>query len=249
MGTHHPKHGAWCGAQTYPTRCSCGARVYYFHCNHGCSVLFDALGWPWPQHRCSKYAHAQTAIDESYVPNILPPAERPWQSGRPIRVCAPLPQGAAEGVGVIKEVLDLGLFGKPHSPSASTTPVTRNRPATADLLRVTVDVDGPDCEEVTRYRMLVEQETWSQLGGERLDPVRFTVAGRIVLKQSAFWRCTSLDWPDSERPTKRDWYRVELNGGRYIWTGKAWLEERSLLQPPDVVMRQLSTFRHPSLFH
>ena len=47
-----PSHGPWCATRTFGTKCpDCDAAVFYFTCNHGSRVFFDALGWPWPEHR------------------------------------------------------------------------------------------------------------------------------------------------------------------------------------------------------
>ncbi len=47
------RHGWWCGARTYPLTCKyCGSAIFHFSCDCGCSVLFEALGSPWPVHRC-----------------------------------------------------------------------------------------------------------------------------------------------------------------------------------------------------
>ncbi len=47
------EHGWWCGARTYPFTCKfCGLEIFHFSCDCGCSVLFEELGPPWPQHRC-----------------------------------------------------------------------------------------------------------------------------------------------------------------------------------------------------
>lgn len=46
-------HGWWCGARTRPIRCRmCRAEVFWFSCDCGSSVVFDALGSPWPVHDC-----------------------------------------------------------------------------------------------------------------------------------------------------------------------------------------------------
>lgn len=51
-----PQHGWWCNAHTYPTHCKyCGAPVFFFTCDCGSKVFFDALGPPWPEHRCAQY--------------------------------------------------------------------------------------------------------------------------------------------------------------------------------------------------
>ena len=48
-----PPHGPWCGARVVPMRCrTCRTKIFWFSCEHGSSVLFDALGSPWPRHDC-----------------------------------------------------------------------------------------------------------------------------------------------------------------------------------------------------
>ncbi len=47
------QHGSWCNAKTIPMTCKfCSAQIFWLSCDCGSSVLFDELGWPWPQHRC-----------------------------------------------------------------------------------------------------------------------------------------------------------------------------------------------------
>lgn len=49
-------HGSWCNTKTRPTKCQyCQEKVFYFSCDHGCKVLFDELGDPWPRHYCEEY--------------------------------------------------------------------------------------------------------------------------------------------------------------------------------------------------
>jgi hypothetical protein len=48
-----PVHGLWCGTRIVPLRCrACGLDIFWLTCEHGCSVLFEALGSPWPKHDC-----------------------------------------------------------------------------------------------------------------------------------------------------------------------------------------------------
>lgn len=52
------------GSKTYPTHCSyCGKNVYYYEKKHKSGrtskVFFDALGKPWPLHRCREYLNGR----------------------------------------------------------------------------------------------------------------------------------------------------------------------------------------------
>ena len=47
-------------SKTYPTHCpSCGSDVFYYEKKHASGriskVFFEALGKPWPRHRCREY--------------------------------------------------------------------------------------------------------------------------------------------------------------------------------------------------
>ena len=54
-------HGWWCNSKTIPMTCKyCGDRIFWLSCDCGSSVLFDELGWPWPQHRCAGLAPKPT---------------------------------------------------------------------------------------------------------------------------------------------------------------------------------------------
>ena len=44
------------GRRTYPTHCRyCGRDVFYHENEYGSRVFFEALGEPWPKHRCREY--------------------------------------------------------------------------------------------------------------------------------------------------------------------------------------------------
>ena len=48
-----PTHDPWCQTSTFPTFCRvCGQQIFILSCTCGSSVIFDRLGWPWPQHVC-----------------------------------------------------------------------------------------------------------------------------------------------------------------------------------------------------
>lgn len=54
-------HGWWCNSKTIPMTCKfCGDQIFWLSCDCGSSVLFDELGWPWPQHRCAGLAPKPT---------------------------------------------------------------------------------------------------------------------------------------------------------------------------------------------
>lgn len=72
-----PIHGEWCHTRTVPTTCGyCGLRVFYFECDCGCKVFFEALGDPWPKHRCEEYLTATARTRPE------PPPEKPARPSR-----------------------------------------------------------------------------------------------------------------------------------------------------------------------
>jgi hypothetical protein len=49
-----PGHAPQCATKTRPSTCAaCGAGVFWLSCTCGSVLLLDALGDPWPLHRCS----------------------------------------------------------------------------------------------------------------------------------------------------------------------------------------------------
>ena len=49
------------GSRTYPTHCRyCGKDVFYHENEYGSRVFFEALGKPWPQHRCQEYLNRRS---------------------------------------------------------------------------------------------------------------------------------------------------------------------------------------------
>ena len=47
----------------------CGQQVFFYQSKRGGRVFFDALGWPWPKHKCTDKKSAQTGV--------VRPVERP----------------------------------------------------------------------------------------------------------------------------------------------------------------------------
>ena len=48
-------------SRTYPTYCRyCGKDVFYHENEYGSRVFFEALGRPWPRHRCREYLNRHT---------------------------------------------------------------------------------------------------------------------------------------------------------------------------------------------
>ena len=53
-------------SKTIPTHCPyCGKDVFYYKNEHGSRVFFEALGKPWPKHRCREYLnrHNKTRLN------------------------------------------------------------------------------------------------------------------------------------------------------------------------------------------
>ena len=48
-----PGHGPFCKTRSYPRKCKyCGQKIFFVSCTCGSAMLFDRLGWPWPEHWC-----------------------------------------------------------------------------------------------------------------------------------------------------------------------------------------------------
>lgn len=70
MYDSHVTHGKACHARTMRTTCQyCGKSVFYFKCDHDSRVFFDALGQPWPKHRCAEYLKAASRSGMTAIPS------------------------------------------------------------------------------------------------------------------------------------------------------------------------------------
>src|SRR5690606_17773624 len=50
-------------SKTHPTVCKgCGRNVFYYENTHGSRVFFDALGNPWPKHKCDRSKYREQAL-------------------------------------------------------------------------------------------------------------------------------------------------------------------------------------------
>ena len=129
-----PSHGLFCQSRVFPISCwYCDQRIHILRCSCGSTVLFDALGWPWPLHRCPEYRDLNgvgggdgsvgvpDSLEHTARASSLP--ERP--SALPavaIESVAPSPGPPLEVVAVIREIYtstkrtraidDLSDFGK-----------------------------------------------------------------------------------------------------------------------------------------
>src|SRR5580700_779160 len=123
-----PTHRPSCQTWTYRTNCrSCNRPIWVLQCTCDSAVLFDSLGWPWPEHDCgssggiggsglSGWAAVDilranaVPIDPSIMQKAFTPPEidkqKPSKTPAPEQIRAVQPKGA-ERVTLLAVIRDL----------------------------------------------------------------------------------------------------------------------------------------------
>ena len=200
------RHGFWCNARTIPMRCRCCGTnpIFWFSCECGCSVLWDDLGPPWPNHRCFRgYSHGDV---DSVEEQILAPARLPWTDS----MAAVPPGDEAEEfqvTGIVGgRVLERNItkkFGVEDTPSGRLLlgPLGGFRPGTVTVHTIHPLAGGqlPRRESVTAWT------SRTKLRGLQIgDPVRMKVEAHRV-RGELIWVVTAL------KAIFSDWGRPEAS--------------------------------------
>ena len=193
-----PSHGVWCGARTFPTKCRwCCSPVYYFSCNCGCKVLFDDLGWPWPEHNCPQNAKnlGQTIsiqVEREFAERALKQNQRRRNGWHPpIRRIDPLQCATLVIEGTLREVVvRFNLWEKLGLPDSIIS-----RAHLRDLridaehchYQVTVHVENLLSEEIASYTLILDANSINLNQQNTGEIVRIRISGKKLLNDRCFW--------------------------------------------------------------
>jgi hypothetical protein len=118
-----PTHRASCQTWAYRTKCwHCGKTICVVQCTCGSAVLFESLGWPWPEHCCRGIGGSGlsgwlavdvlrangVAIERTVMRKVFPPAEikKPCEAP-PVENMKAVQPTAGEQVTLLAVVRDL----------------------------------------------------------------------------------------------------------------------------------------------
>lgn len=205
-----PRHGLWCGARAYPTRCRfCGASAFYFECGCGSRVFFDHLGDPWPRHECDgRRRHLSVReqiaanerriaeLEEEFAKSVMEAAQaRAWE---PIQKVSPQDGTAVADLGVVREFEpNVDVYkrsGVPRGGALATAFL--GSLGRGNFVQLTVHTGALGSDQVQSFTFFVERQFWSKVKAGRGDLVSFSVAGEKLSNEYTFWRCTALSWVD-----------------------------------------------------
>lgn len=204
------RHGPWCGAKTYPTRCRfCDQSAFYFSCDHGSKVFFEALGDPWVRHDCVGLNKHQSIRDQiraieaqiaelevEYQREMVRLArERQW---RPIEKAAPQVGTVVREVGVVRELEEKVDVYKRSGvvPGTMLAAAMLGRLAHGEFAQLTVHTGDLESSGTRSITFLVDRTLWMKVKAGRGDLVSFTVKGEATPNGFTFWLCTALAWID-----------------------------------------------------
>lgn len=170
----------------------CGTNpVFWFSCEHGCSVVFDELGPPWPQHYC--LSGRSQGVVASVSDPILSVARLSWSAD----MAAVAPKDVGEELRVTGIVGNLILernlekkFGVADTPSGRSLlgPLANYRPGTITVhtIHASPDGDAPRRESLTAWTSRTKLRSF-ELG----DPVRLKAEAHRVMDELV-WVAGSL---------------------------------------------------------
>lgn len=120
-----PTHGPCCQTWAYGTKCwHCGKAINVVRCTCGSAVLFESLGWPWPEHNCRGIGGTElrgwvtvdvlrangVAIERTVMQKVFPPGETKRQKSSKALPCENMKAvqaSAGEQVTLLAVVRDL----------------------------------------------------------------------------------------------------------------------------------------------
>lgn len=208
-------HGPWCSATTWPTKCSsCRTPIFFFSCRHGCKVLFDELGHPWPIHDCEaswestleRSVDAEGRIKVRLSPNIViirppdsfslldvgQPRNANGNVGDPIVAVEPRRNQEVQLAGILRELLlvvdparSLGL-GHP-SVARKRLGVLGVEP----MSQITVHAPGEPGDGLESYTAWVSRRLVGRV--DKGDAVSAKMTAVLVPPKTYIWHCVNLD--------------------------------------------------------
>jgi len=216
-----PTHGWWCNARTYRTRCKyCGESVFFFTCDCGSKVLFDELGWPWPEHRCVQYLIAQygkevveramsvqmmlpgrSAAEHQIASDYADVIHQHHEMPKPQPTCIirrePVEGQTTCDVGIIREVIPrIDIFKKLRVPEDSVLGVRLLGPLGRDEFgQITIHIGSLAHGNVESYTCFVRRELLQSSGITRGDVVSFRLRAFSVPGRCVVWICEGLESP------------------------------------------------------
>lgn len=219
-------HGWWCNARTIPMRCKyCKDRVFYFTCDHGSKVLFDSLGWPWPEHHCPGYLASIYGVEtielalaarmmepgyttrgarvaREYAEQVRQQSERDRQARRQVIDMEPPRNSSVEDIGQIEDISDVVNVFKQFGvePENSLGVALLGPLAKGNIRRILIIVNDPDQQDLNRYKCYVAGSLLKGSGVARGDVVHFAIRSIDTLGAQRVWYCESLKLPFSLEP-------------------------------------------------
>lgn len=216
MNTGQATHGDWCNTRTYPTTCKyCRERVFYFSCNHGCKVFFNALGPPWPEHRCVQYLTAQYGrefverglaimmmtpgvdigrkIDRAYVARAQQQRPAPPEIVR----CDPQDQrSVTDDEGLIREMAPrIDVYKRFKIADSAIGAGLLGPLAKESYAQITVHTESLGNEDNFSFTFFVKQKMVDEMELSIRDFVVFRVQALAIPERSICWICDSLMGP------------------------------------------------------
>lgn len=210
-------HGDRCRTRTYPTTCpTCYADVFYFSCDCGSKVFFEALGHPWPQHRCGdhityervievvggkealarglKASMTTLRIEGTYARRIGRAVRRPRPSPSRINREDPYDGLEAEETGVVREFIpDVDMYRRFGVPATAMGAALLGELGRARFDQITIHTGALGDEDDFSFTFFIDASTRASIGIGKGNLVRCALRGVAIPDRDPVWRCERID--------------------------------------------------------
>ncbi len=210
-------HGDGCRTRTYPTTCRiCHADVFYFSCDCGSKVFFEALGDPWPQHRCGDHITYERVIefvggkealargleasmttlrlDPAYARSIRQAARRPKPLQPRINRQIPYEGLEADETGVVREFIPaVDLYRRFDIPATAMGAALLGELGKGQFDQLTIHAGALGDVDDFSFTFFVETSMRASAGIEKGNLVRCFLRGVAVPDQEPVWRCDDIE--------------------------------------------------------
>ena len=210
-------HGDRCHTRTYPTTCRhCLADVFYFSCDCGSKVFFEALGDPWPLHRCVEYIAYERVIevvggkdalarglkasmtapriDRTYAHRVRRAAHGPKPLQPQIHRQIPYEGLKADETGIVREFIPaVDPYRRFDVPATAMGTALLGELGKGQFDQLTIHAGALGDEDDFSFTFFIEASRRASVGVEKGHLVRCSLRGVAIPDQEPVWRCDDIE--------------------------------------------------------
>lgn len=210
-------HGERCRTRTWPTTCrTCHADVFYFSCDCGSKVFFEALGHPWPLHRCGDHITYERVIEvvggrealarglEASMTTLRIEGTYALRIGRAVRGPKPSPPRInredpyaglkADETGVVREFIpDVDPYRRFDVPATPIGAALLGELGRARFDQLTIHTGALGDEDDFSFTFFIDASVRAAIGIGKGTLVQCALRGVAVPDREPVWLCDAIE--------------------------------------------------------